>query len=211
MLFRKLLLLVACIGTLAACFTGERPYFVSEPCLEEPTGDAVVDEVIAKLFAADTAVPDYSASYQAVRRFGNVTSPAFVVVAQGRRSITVNTIRYLSQAGRPQTCELTSGTCSSGFDLARISDTGLTVDFYGTDSARRLCRDAQAALGPATAREESIAGQPAKCVDLTLPGGTATYCVLSNGVLAKLIDGDVLVDLVTFSPTVDEGQFTTGG
>lgn len=211
MLFRKLVLVVACIGTLAACFTGERPYFATDPCRDEPTGDAAIDEVIAKLFAADTALPDYTAGYQAVLRFGNVTSPAFVVVAQGRRSITVNTIRYISQSGRPQTCDLTNGICSSGFDPARISDTGLTVEFYGADSARRLCRDAQAALGPATARDDTIAEQPAKCVDLTLPGGTATYCVLSNGVLAKLVDGDLLVDLLTFSPTVDEGQFATSG
>lgn len=209
--FRKLLLIVACTAALTGCLTGERPYFAEDPCRDEPTGDAAIDAVIAKLFAADTAVPDYTAGYQAVRRFGNETSAASVVVAQGRRSVTVNTIRFISQSGRPQTCDLTSGVCSSGFDPARISDTGLTVDFYGTDSARRLCRDAQAALGPATAREETIAAQPATCVDLALPGGTATYCVLSNGALAKLIDGDVLVDLLQFSPTVDEGQFATSG
>ena len=52
-----------------------------------------------------------------------------------------------------------------------------------------------------------IANQDATCVALTLTGGTATYCVLANGMIAKLDDGDVLITLGLLVTTVDGAKF----
>ena len=90
----------------------------------------------------------------------------------------------------------------------RISDTLITVDFYAADTAKRLRRDAAAKLGPATGYDEVIADQPATCVDVPLVGGTAVYCALASGLLAKLDDGDVAVTLTLYGDTVDASAFT---
>ena len=52
-----------------------------------------------------------------------------------------------------------------------------------------------------------IANLDASCVSVALTGGTAVYCVLASGLLAKLDDGDVLVTLGLFVPTVDNAKF----
>ena len=97
--------------------------------------------------------------------------------------------------------------CADGFNPQRISDIGITVDFYATDAAKRLRRDAQAKIGPTTASTAAIAQQPATCVDVPLAGGTAVYCVLDNGVIAKLDEGDVLVTLTLFGSSADDSRF----
>jgi hypothetical protein len=94
-----------------------------------------------------------------------------------------------------------------GFDPQRISDTGVTYEFYAADTAKRLRRDAVAKVGPATASTQAIAGQNATCVDVPVTGGTAVYCALDSGLLAKLDDGDVLVTLTLYGATVDENNF----
>jgi hypothetical protein len=55
--------------------------------------------------------------------------------------------------------------------------------------------------------EATMAGQKVSCVDLPLNGGTAVYCVLANGLLAKRDDGDIRVLLKTYAPTATPGQF----
>ena len=54
---------------------------------------------------------------------------------------------------------------------------------------------------------DTIAGQNATCVDVPLPGGTAVYCALDNGLVAKLDDGDVLVTLTLYGEVVDPNAF----
>ena len=54
---------------------------------------------------------------------------------------------------------------------------------------------------------ETIAEQSAICVDVPLAGGTAVYCALDNGMVARLDDGDVAVNLTAFGATADATLF----
>jgi hypothetical protein len=63
-------------------------------------------------------------------------------------------------------------------------------------------------LGPAIGHDDTIADQPAKCVDVPVVGGTAVYCALASGLLARLDDGDVAVTLTLFGESVDATAFT---
>ena len=62
--------------------------------------------------------------------------------------------------------------------------------------------DASAQTAPSAA---TIAGLPATCVSVPLTAdGAATYCVLENGLLARMDNGDVLIELTSFRDGVDE-------
>ena len=205
---RGLVALALSTVLLAGCFTGERPYFTDAEQFPTgvPTGDAAVDAVLEKLEAATTGPA--TASYSILTKYGNVTNPALVVLSPGKRSVTVGNTRYIQTETLAVTCtEDGSVPCVDGFDPQRISDTAVTVDFYAADTAKRLRRDADAKLGPAIASTATIAEQPATCVDITVPGGVAAYCVLDSGLVAKVDDGDVLVTLTLFGAVADENAF----
>lgn len=195
---------------LTGCFTGKRPSFSDDPYPPgAPTGDAAVDALLVKL---DAGAPTFTATYDVLRKFGEITSSASVTVDGTRRSVTVRTVRYLTDAnGAVRTCQTADGaaSCTDGINAAPISDTGLlTPDFYQGDAARRIRRDASSALAPTVSRTAQFAGLGATCVDITLSGGTASYCVLDNGVLANVDDGDVRITLTGFLGAVDEAAFT---
>jgi hypothetical protein len=193
---------------LAGCFTGQRPHFTDTTALPvgSPTGDANIDAVLTKLDAA-TQGP-ITAAYTVLTKYGNTTHQAIVELSGGKRSITIGNIRYIQNGTASATCTVDSSVpCADGFNPQRISDIGITVDFYATDAAKRLRRDAQAKIGPTTASTAAIAQQPATCVDVPLAGGTAVYCVLDNGVIAKLDEGDVLVTLTLFGSSADDSRF----
>ena len=57
--------------------------------------------------------------------------------------------------------------------------------------------------------QETIAGQIASCVSVPLPGGTAVYCTLDNGVLARMDDGDVAVSMLNYSASATENLFSS--
>lgn len=200
--------MLATAALLSGCFTGQRPHFDTNPFGPgNQTGDAAIDAVLAKLDTV-TAGPA-TAFYAVLTKFGNTTVLAAVVLDGQRRSVEVGTTQFLSTGGQEYTCTVDATThvsadCSSGFDVARISDVGVTIEFYAAEAAKRLRRDAQAQLSPAVAHDEVIANQDASCVSITLTGGTAMYCVLANGLIAKLDDGDVLITLGLLEPTVDE-------
>ena len=185
---------------LGGCFTGQRPSFSDEMQPATTTGEPAIDAVLAAL-DADNGGP-FTASYDVLTKFGNTHHTATVAVQGGQRSITVGEVRYLFSGGVASTCTL-GGACAPDTDQARISDTGITVDFYGTSTAQRLRRDALARIAPTISRTDTIAGQPANCVDLGVTGGTAVYCALIDGPLALLDDGDVRVVLTGFTATVD--------
>ncbi|MFZ4717885.1 MAG: hypothetical protein ACOYMR_00580 [Ilumatobacteraceae bacterium] len=206
---RRLLPLTLLAGLLlAACGTGERPYFSEEPAFPagEMTGDPAIDAVLGKLDNA-TSGPA-TASYEVLTKYGNTTHPAVVVLDPGKRSVTIGNVHYIQTEALAVTCtEDGSQPCVDGFDPQRISDTGITYDFYASDTAKRLRRDADAKIGPATASTATVAEQQTTCVELPLTGGTAVYCVLANGLVAKLDDGDVLITMVLFGDTVDPNNF----
>jgi hypothetical protein len=206
---RRLLPLTLLVGLLlAACGTGERPYFTDQTAYPtgQETGDPAIDAVLRLLDGATTGPA--TATYDVLTKFGNTTHPAIVVLDPGKRSITIGNVHYIQTESIAVTCfEDGSEPCINGFDKQKVSDTGVTYDFYATEAATRLRRDADAKIGPAEATTATLAGQQATCVDLPLPGGTAVYCALDNGLLAKLDDGDVLVTMTLFGETVDPNNF----
>ena len=187
---------------LTGCFTGKRPHFAEVTT----TGDPAIDAVLSKLDAVTTG--PVATAYDVLTKYGNLTRSAVVSLVPGTRSIIIGNIHYIQTAASTTTCTVDqSQPCTDGLDATRISDTLLTIDFYAADTAKRLRRDAQAALGPAVAHTETIANQVATCADISLPGGTAAYCVLDNGMLALLDDGDVRVTLTLIATEVDPTQF----
>jgi hypothetical protein len=196
---------------LSGCFTGKRPSFTADPFPGgASSGDPAIDQVLALLDAANTG--PYTADYTVLIKFGNATRDAHVAVSGVRRSVTVGNVRFLTNGAASQTCVLNgSGDCSSTIDPARISDTQLTPDFYGIDSATRLRRLAPARVGPPVAHIDTIAGQAATCVDVAVSGGTAVYCAVPNGPLARLDDASVAITLTKFAVGVDEALFSTTG
>lgn len=191
---------------LGGCFTGQRPHFSSEPFPSGSlTGDEAIDAVLTKLDGVSSQPT--TALYAVLTKFGNTTTSAQVAIDGAKRAIEIRNVQYVDTGEQQLTCSTDgSQSCTNGFDLARISDVGITVDFYAADTATRLRRDSVAKIGPAVAHEETIANQPAHCVALPLSGGTAEYCVLDNGLLARLDDGDVLITLGLYSPTVDPAK-----
>jgi hypothetical protein len=206
---RAALALTLCTLLLAGCFTGKRPYFSNNETFPpgSSSGDPAVDAVLARFDGVTTGPA--TAAYNVLTKYGNVTNPALVALSPGKRSVMVGNTRYIQTEDTAVTCtEDRSIACVDGFDAQRISDTLLTVDFYAADTAKRLRRDAAAKIGPATGYDDVIADQPATCVDVPVVGGTAVYCVLANGLLAKVDDGDVFVTLTVFGESVDESVFT---
>ena len=201
--------LLTSLVALTGCFTGERPSFSTEPFQRgSSSGDPGIDQVLAQLDATNEG--PFTADYTVLTKFGNTTRAASVSVAADRRSVTVGDVRYITESGNSQTCILDkTDPCSSTIDPARISDTQITPDFYAIDAAKRLRRSAIARIGTPVAHTDQIAGQPATCVDVPVPGGVSVFCALTNGPLAKLDDGAVNVSLTQYAPAVDESLFTT--
>lgn len=199
---RRLPVLALSAVLLAGCFTGQRPHFEEVTT----TGDPAIDAVLDRLDAI-TSGP-VAAAYEVLVKFGSSSTTAVVSLDAGNRNVIVGNVRYLDTAAVVATCTVDlSQPCVDGLDPARISDTLLTIDFYAADTAKRLRRDAQAALAPAVARTATIAGRNATCADVPLAGGTAVYCVLDNGLLALLDDGDVRVTLTLTVDEIDPTQF----
>lgn len=205
-------LLIAALAalTLTACQVGERPYFSDDPFpAGTSTGDPSIDKVLERLDAVGSG--PLTASYAVLRKYGNAEYTALVALTAGARSVTLGNTRYLQTEPVVQTCAVDgSSPCLSGLLPQASSDTGLTVDFYAADAAKRLRRDAAAKIAPVTLYYETIVDQPVTCVDVPLPNGIATYCVLDNGLLAKLDDGDVRVVLNMYATDAPLEYFAVG-
>lgn len=202
---------LALLTVLSGCLTGPRPSYTAEPFPRgSSSGDAAIDNVLAQLDAVNDG--PYTANYTVLTKFGNITRPASVSVAAGRRSVTVGEVRFITTDGASQTCILDrTDPCSSSIDPARISDTQITPDFYAADAAKRLRRSAVARIGATIPHTEQTAGQSATCVDVPVSGGVSTFCALTNGPLARLDDGAVTIELTQYTPAVDESLFATTG
>ena len=203
-----LLATTVCAAVLGGCALGQRPYFTDTPArvVGETTGDAAVDAVLSRLDAV-TAGP-VSARYDLLVKYGMTTGYAEVVLVPGRRSITIGNVHYIQTETEAATCTVDStAPCAGGFNPQATSDWSISYDFYAADAAQRLRRDAMAKVGPSVAHDESIGGLPATCVDLPLPNGTAVYCVLDDGMLAMLDDGDVRVLLTSVTDAIDNTKF----
>lgn len=186
------------------CITGERATFGCGP--GESTGRTEIDEVLNRLECVATST--FTAKYTILTRLGDVESDATVVQAtSGRRSITINDVRYVYDNGRTATCDLVTETCEAVINEARTSDVLLTSEFYAQAMASRLRVDAERRIGDPVASEIEVAGQPAVCVAVPVSGGTKTYCALESGVLARFDGSDLLIELTGYSDIPDEAAF----
>jgi len=194
--------------SLGGCFTGERPSFDDEGPAPVTTGDANIDAVLERLDAVPVA--RFTAEYDVTTRFGGIESQAVVVQADnGRRSITINDVRFLIGNGTDATCFLAAAECEASINDARISDLGVTHEFYAASFAARLRVDANRRVGDTVGYSEALAGQQITCVDIPLSGIVKTYCALDSGPLARYDGNDVAIALTSISDTPDESKFET--
>ncbi len=185
----------------AGCFTGERATFGCKA--GESTGRTEIDEVLNRLECVAPSL--FTAEYTILTRLGDISSVAKVVQASsGRRSITINDVRYLFDNGRTATCDLATDTCEAIINEARTSDVLLTSEFYGQAMASRLRVDADRRIGDPIASERTLGGQPAVCVEVPVTGGNKTYCALDSGALALFDGSDLLIELSGYSSIPDE-------
>ncbi len=196
-----MVLTLALLAPLGGCFTGERPVLSSAP---ESTGDAAVDAVLERLDRAGTAT--FTAGYRIANSAGPEAPATVAQEGTSRRAVTIGGTRYLVDGERSFTCD-EGGSCTNGLDAARVSDLGVTHNFYDASPATRLRRDAAARTGPSAASTDTIAGQPATCVSIPIAQTAARYCALDAGPLARMLTTDVTIELTSFSTTVDPAQF----
>ena len=205
---RILAVATAAALTLAACATGPRPSFDADEPSQQATGDPAIDAVLERLDGV--GLQYFTADYTVLTRLGGMQSTATVVQADNsRRSITINDVRFLDGSGTAATCNLVTAECEAVINDARVSDVQITHDFYGSSFARRLRVDAGRSLAPASGYTATIGGQPATCADVSVSGGTKVYCALDTGPLARYDGNDVVIELVTASPTPDESKVAT--
>jgi hypothetical protein len=200
----------AAVLLLGACATGERPSFdTGDPFSPgEQTGDANIDTIIG-LLETDPDGP-YTANYLVTLNLGSSTTEVVVAREPGRRSISANGIRFIEEDSTRQTCRLGTGEpCEPEWQSQLVSDSIINPDFSGNAAVRRLRRDAAASIAPTTLEAASFAGQPAQCVTIQVPGGTVQYCALDTGVLARIVDSDITVDLTSIAPATDAADFAT--
>jgi hypothetical protein len=192
---------------MSGCFTGERPTLAHE----RSTGSAAVDALVDRVSAIGGAV--YTADYDVVPAFnGQTTQVRASQSGATRRSLTIGDVRYLVDGPTTRTCTVSTGQCTNGNDAARVSDVQMSPDFFGISLLARLRHDAEVATGESTASTEEIQGQTATCATVPVPDGPATtYCVLDNGVLARLDAGDVDVTMTAYEPGADAALFTPDG
>ncbi len=192
---------------LTACVTGERPSFVDEDAAAgTPVGDASVDAVLSRL-ENPTTTP-FTADYTILTKATGATSNATVAVDVDRRSITISNIRFLIEGSRTGTCNTNSGRCTNSIDDGRVSDIQVTHQFYGDAAARRLRTDAARKIGATAPSATAIAGLTATCVSVPVSAdGAANYCALDNGLLARMDNGDVQIEMTAFRDGVDERDF----
>ncbi len=192
---------------LGGCFTGERPSFVEAS--DEPTGDVAVDDIVAVL--ESPAAGTFTAVYEITNKYGPTTFPATVTRDDTRLSITIGDVRFLSTGAGTQTCTVSTGACTTGFDDAKISNTGVLHTFAKESAAGRLRREAATKTGPGEAYPATVGEQQVNCVRLAGTGGTTQFCALPSGWLALQDVAEANVTLLSLSPTATEALFTPSG
>lgn len=209
---RTAALLGATAIVLAGCFTGERPSFEDEDASTAlvSTGSDDIDLVLDRLESTDGAT--FTADYEIETKYGGLASTGTVVQSGDEmRVVTIAspsaTTRFISSPDGDETCNLLTDECESELNDARISDVGIPHTFYGPSFATRLRVSADRRISDSNSYTKPIAGQDARCVDVTVTGGTETFCALDSGVLAQFIGADVSIDLTDYRAEADPTQF----
>jgi hypothetical protein len=196
----------AAVVAMSGCFTGERPTLAENTT----TGSPEVDALIERVDAVGDAV--FTARYDVLTAFTNQTTAVTAAQSEpGRRSLTVGDVRYLHDGSSARTCTVSTGECIESIDASRVSDVQVTPDFLATALSARIRHDAEVAVGPPTATTEQIQDETASCVAIPVEAATITYCVLDNGVLARMDAADIDVTMTDYSTAADESLFTPTG
>lgn len=185
--------------------TGDRPTLAEATS----TGYPVVDELLKRI--GDLAEAQYSAHYEVLVRYGDVTTTASASQSDGdRRSLTIGDVRYVSHGHITKTCTVPTATCVPEIDPTRVSDVMMTPDFFGTSMVARIELDAARAIGEPVVTVEPTDGGEATCVAIPIPDAMTTYCVLDNGVLTRMDGSDLVVTMTSYSDEVDELLYAEG-
>lgn len=188
------------------CAVGPRPTLAEDSSTGYPDVDDMLDR-LGQLSAAQ-----YSADYAVLLRFGDITTEVSASQSDGdRRSLTIGDVRYVVHGSITKTCTVSTGACVGEIDAARVSDVQMTPDFFGTSLIARIRLDASRASSEPTATTEVVQGVPAVCVAIPVGGGSTTYCVFENGVLARLDAPDLVATMTGYSPEADETLYSEGG
>jgi len=207
---------LAALALLAgSCAVGERPTLASTPNLGgapgTPVGDAGVDRVLGLLESVPAAAPPaFTAGYAVTRRLGPLKAPAQVVRDGDRVSVTIGDIRYLTGPVL-QTCTVSTGRCEAGLDKQRTSDITVWENFYASAPATALRSAYVRKSGAPTPSQQTVAGQPAECVDVPVGPGRERYCALVTGPVAVWDTADKQVLLTTYAATADPAAFEPAG
>jgi hypothetical protein len=195
---------------LAACGVGVRPTLAAPGALGgdvgTPTGVPAADAVLGALEQGGS--PELTAAYTITTRFGNKTTEAEVVRAGDRLSVTIGDVRFLSD-GETRTCRLSTGECAAGLQEAWVSDTAVTSTFFAAAPARMLRVSLSRREGDPSASSTVVAGRPTTCVTVPVGGGQERTCATPEGVLAKLENASVDVELTRLSAQADPQGFET--
>jgi hypothetical protein len=193
-----------------ACGVGQRPTLVEAGAVGgapgAPTGNAAADDVLALL---EGELPEeVTADYSIVTKLGGTSRPARVVRSGDRLSVTIGDIRFLDDGGE-QTCDLATGSCETGRQEARVSDTAVTSQFYAAAPARVLRVALARATGEPVASSETVAEHPATCVAVPSGQGDERTCATPEGLVALWDTAAVTVQLEDLTTTVDDTDFAT--
>lgn len=184
---------------LSGCLTGERPTLVPDV----PVDDAAAATVLERLERADGA--RFTASYVITPTRTGQPTTALVVQDGSTKRITIGEVEFVTDGTVSETCQLDTGECVENLDDARISDLAVTHRFYAGSFAQRLELDASRRIAASAGSTTTIAGQPAVCVDVSIPSpidavGVVVYCAIEAGVLARYVGADVAIELTSFQP-----------
>jgi hypothetical protein len=195
------LVAVAALATLTTgCAVGERPTLQAAELITDPASETVVERLDRP------PVGDFDAVYTITpTATGGSPATATITSRGGEVRAEIGSVVFTTDAtGLTTTCALDGTACDDIADDARISDLGITHQFWSSAFRQRLATDAARRIGTSTGTTDTIAGQSAVCVAIKLPSsveqvGTATYCALDQGVLARYTGADATIELTSFT------------
>ena len=136
----SVLVVMATLG-MVACATGPRPTLVDQP--------AVVDDaatpVIERLDRAPQA--DFVAAYAITPSWSDQPTVATVTRTADELRTQIGDIVYTTNGASTTTCDTTGGPCEDFANEARISDLGITHQFWSSAVRQRLTTDSGRRIG----------------------------------------------------------------
>jgi len=174
----------------------------------EPTGNPLVDEVLARLDAVDAQT--FTADYSIERKLGDLQRNAHVAQAPPQTVVKIGDVALYSDPPA-QTCDTAKNTCEDGLLEQRISDMGISSRFYGPATAQQLRVAVSREDTAPSVDTEQIGGTVAQCLHVPVGGGEETYCVTGTGLVALLDTAAMHIELTSYSPAASAEEFSRPG